>query len=110
MGIIMKKLLIFCGLLHFISHRGHRGRRANVTTSSFKLHTSYFVSRTEHAEGAERNHFLLHASHFLFHTCLPAEVTIGAVWANRVLQNHARQISAGEIDTGQIRSIEVDAG
>jgi hypothetical protein len=60
-------------------------RAQSETTSYFTLHTSYFVSRTEHAEGAERNHFLLQASHFLFHTCLPMRVTIGAVWANRVL-------------------------
>ena len=58
------------------------------------------LSRTEHAEGAERNHFLLPTSRFLLHTRLPAEVTIGAVWTNRVLPDDAGQVSTGQIDAG----------
>ena len=38
--------------------------------------------------------FLIFNSAFSIHACLPAEVTVGAVWANRVLPNHARQICA----------------
>lgn len=48
--------------------------------------------------------------HRLLHTGLAVEVTIGAVWTNRILPDDASQIGTGQIDTRQIGSIEVDAG
>lgn len=44
------------------------------------------------------------------HAALPMRVTVGAVWANRVLPDDAGQISAGQICTRQICSIEVGTG
>ena len=44
------------------------------------------------------------------HTRLSVEVTIGAVWTNRILPDDTCQIGTGQIDVGQIGTMEVGAG
>ena len=48
--------------------------------------------------------------HRLLHTGLAVEVAIGAVGANRILPDDASQIGTGQINPGQIGSIEISAG